>query len=542
MRAKDLDLRELLSFLPEGGVMNFMGRRVLLFDAVALGLVRKELISTLGVVAAKNILTRFGYAHGWRSAESLKSEFPKLFEDYWTGPKLHMLHGLVMIRDMKSSDGKGDLPLVDSDWHDSYEAEQHLLHLGRSDEPVCWTLTGWASGYVSYRTGREVYFIEDKCVGKGDACCHVQGRYKEQWGDEIEPHLPFYQVDSLDEMLRGLNKELKQTEKQLKNSQKRLSCLDAGSDDSPCITARSDAMKNLISIAKRVAGVDSAVIVTGESGAGKERIARLIHDESARAGRPFIAVNCGSVAESLQERELFGHAKGSFTGADRDSMGLFEAANGGTLFLDEIGEISLGLQVKLLRALQEKEIRRIGENKSRPVDIRVVAATNRNLAEEVAAGRFRQDLYYRLRVIELKVPPLRERNDDILPLARIFLEEASKRSKRKITAFTPKAADQLLRYDWPGNVRELYNAIEHAVALCMSDRIEIDDLPEELRSAMPRPVIRGAIRPLEEVEREYILAALRSTGDNKLRAAAELNIGIATLYRKLNSYEKSDKG
>ncbi len=541
MRAKDLNLKELLSFSPEDGVINFMGRRALIFDAVSVGLMRKELIENLGVAAARNILTRKGYAHGWRTAESLDKEFPKLFNDLETGPKLHMLHGLLKIPNSRSSDGNGDVPLVESDWTDSYEAEQHLLHLGRSEEPVCWTLTGWASGYVSYRTGREVYFIEDKCVGRGDAYCHVIARFKDKWGEEIEPHLPFYQVESLDEMLKGLNKQLIETEKQLQDRKRKLLCLEDMSDDSPCITARSDAMRHLMSLAKRVARVDSAVIVTGESGAGKERIARLIHDQSARAGRPFIAVNCGSVAESLQERELFGHAKGAFTGADRDSIGLFEAANGGTLFLDEIGDISMGLQVKLLRALQEKEIRRVGENKSRSVDIRVVAATNRNLADDVAAGRFRQDLYYRLRVIELKVPSLRERTDDILPLARIFLEEATKRSNRKISAFKPQAADQLLRYSWPGNVRELYNAVEHAVALCMSDRVEVDDLPEELRAAMPKPVVSGAIRSLEDVEREYILAAVRATGDNKARAASELNIGIATLYRKLNEYERLDK-
>jgi two-component system, NtrC family, response regulator HydG len=541
MRAKDLNLKELLSYQPDGGIMTFMGRRALLFDAVALGLLRKELISTLGVVAARNILTRFGYAHGWRAAEALDKEFPKLFKDYWTGPKLHMLHGLLAIPEANYMLGDGEIFLSETDWHDTYESEQHLLHIGLSNEPVCWTLTGWASGYVSYRTGREVYFIEDKCVGKGDPCCHVQARFKEKWGEQIEPHLPFYQVESLDEMLRGLNIELKKTEIQLEKRKKSLSCLEQSIDEYNCITARSSSMRQLLSVAKRVAGVDSAVIVTGESGAGKERVARLIHDASARSSGPFIAVNCGSVAESLQERELFGHAKGSFTGADRDSMGLFEAANGGTLFLDEIGEISLGLQVKLLRVLQEKEIRRIGESKSRPVDVRIVAATNRNLTDDVASGRFRQDLYYRLRVIELKVPPLRERTDDIMPLARIFLEEASKRSRRKVISFTPQAADQLLHYDWPGNVRELYNAVEHAVALCMSDRIEVEDLPEELRSVMPKPLIRGTIRPLEDVEREYILAALKFSDNNKIKAAAELNIGIATLYRKLNSYENAEK-
>ena len=534
MQAKDLDLRELLSFTPEGGVMHFMGRRVLMFDAVALGLLRKELIESLGMSAARSILTRFGYAHGRRTAESLKEEFPKLFADSWTGPKLHMLHGMMVAEGAKRNDDSGTAPLVESFWRESYEAEQHLLHLGHSDVSVCWTLTGFASGYVSYWAGKEIYFIEDRCCGKGDAVCHVEGRSKEKWGEALTPHLPYFQSESGDEMFKKLTETLKETEKRLKKRQRQLSCL----DDTPCVTARSEAMRNTLDLTRRVAKVESSVIVTGESGVGKERIARLIHDESSRAARPFIAVNCGALTETLLESELFGHAKGSFTGADKDSMGLFEAANGGTLFLDEIGEVSPGMQVKLLRALQEREIRRVGESKSRAVDIRVVAATNRNLAEEVAAGRFRQDLFYRLRVIELKVPPLRERTEDILPLARIFLEEASRRAGNKVTGFTPQAADQLLRYDWPGNIRELQNAVEHAVAICIGNRATLGDLPVELRPALPKATVVGSIRPLEDIEREYVLAAMRATGNNRNRTASELNIGIATLYRKLKGYEK----
>ena len=219
-------------------------------------------------------------------------------------------------------------------------------------------------------------------------------------------------------------------------------------------------------------------------------------------------------------------------------MGLIEAANGGTLFLDEVGELSPGLQVKLLRTLQEREVRRVGETRARPVNIRVVAATNRSLADDVASGRFRQDLYYRLRVIEVRVPPLRARSEDILPLARIFLQKASCRAGRKVTGFSPQAAEQLLRYKWPGNVRELQNAVEYTVALCRGNRVELGDLPEELRSALPKPTVAEGIRPLEEVEREYILAALRASGNNKSKTAAQLNIGIATLYRKLGEYEK----
>lgn len=543
MRAEDLDLRELLSFAPGGGIIRFMGKRALLFDAVALGLLRKELIDSLGTTAARSILTRFGYAHGRRTAEALRQEFPSLLEDSQTGPHLHTLLGLVEVAKSTRTDGVGESPLVEGDWLNSYEVEQHLLHLGRSTEPVCWSLTGFASGYVSAWAGKEVYFIETHCCAKGDAICHMQGRFKEQWGPELNEHLQYYQMESADNLLAELTEKLRTVENRLRVKKRQLSCLDGegGEEECACITARSPAMRKTIEIARRVAKVESTVVISGESGTGKERIAQLIHEGSARMGRPFVAVNCGAVTETLLESELFGHLRGSFTGAAKDAIGLFEAANGGTLFLDEIGEISPGMQVKLLRALQEREIRRVGDNKARPVDIRVLAATNRNLAGEVAAGRFRQDLYYRLRVIELRVPPLRERREDILPLARLFLDESARRSNRSITGFDTRAADQLLRYDWPGNVRELQNAVDYGVALCTGDRVQSDDLPEELRAAIFKPTINGGIRPLEEMEREYILAALHAMGDNRTRTASALNIGIATLYRKLNEYGKGVK-
>jgi transcriptional regulator with PAS, ATPase and Fis domain len=538
MRARDLDLRELLTTTPESGVIQIMGQRVLIFDALALGLLRQELIDTLGIHAARGILTRFGYAHGWRTAEMLRRDYPELFKDGFTGPRLHALCGLVTPGTNIRSDGEGETPLVEGTWHDSYEAEQHQLHFGMANEPTCWTLTGFASGYVSNRTGREVYFLETACCGMGDPVCKIEGRYREKWDKSVENQLAYYHRDSFDTVLTELTSKLKCIEKQLKHRQRQLSCFDID-DDLPCVSCRSPAMRKTAEMAKRIASTDSSVVISGETGVGKERIARYIHDESTRADRPFVAVNCGALTETLLESELFGYAKGSFTGAVKDTVGLFEAANGGTLFLDEIGEISPGMQVKILRVLQEKEIRRIGENKTRPVDFRIVSATNRNLSEEVAAGRFRQDLYYRLRVIELRVPAVRERQDDILPLARVFLAESVKRSNRKITAFSPQAAKQLLSYHWPGNVRELQNVVEYGVALAMGDRIELEDLPEELQTTVPQPTMSGKICSLEEVEKNYILSALETLDGNKAKTAEALNIGIATLYRKLNAYENS---
>lgn len=317
---------------------------------------------------------------------------------------------------------------------------------------------------------------------------------------------------------------------------------DAPACDEDCpeeveVIAQSPAMRQLIDMARRVALVDSTVLITGESGSGKERIARLLHEESLRASGPWIAVNCGAITETLLEAELFGHTRGAFTGATADRAGLFEAANGGTLFLDEIGEVSPGMQVKLLRVMQVREVRRVGENKSRKVDVRIVAATNRDLTRSVAIGAFRQDLYYRLKVVELHVPSLRERKDDLLELAQVLLADSARTLNRKVSGFGPRVADQLLRYDWPGNVRELQNAMERCAALARGNRIEFEDLPAEICQAVGFSLpTTSEVRPLHEIEKDYILAVLAANGGNQTRTAEQLQIGVATLYRKLKSY------
>jgi transcriptional regulator with PAS, ATPase and Fis domain len=426
----------------------------------------------------------------------------------------------------------------------SYEAEQHSLHFGRADAPVCWTICGLTSGYLTRTAGKEIYVLEDRCMGKGDAACHLIGRTREEWGDEHAEELRFFDAKRLAECLevslQRVTETLKLAERKLSLRRRVLTRVVHDLDEPLGSIAKSASMRQLVDLARRVAKVDSTVLITGESGSGKERIARLVHEESARAAGPFIAVNCGAITETLLESELFGHARGAFTGANHDRLGLFEAASGGTLLLDEVGEVSAGMQVKLLRALQEREIRRVGENKTRRVDVRIVAATNRELAQVVANGHFRQDLYYRLKVVELRVPPLRERRDDILPLARVLLADAASRMKRKIAGLAPSAADQLLRYEWPGNVRELENAMERAVALARGKRVELDDLPEEVRQAFPRPVATpGTVQPLASIERDYILAVLELNGGNQTRSAKQLRIGSATLYRKLKSYRST---
>src|SRR5580765_5689587 len=490
MRAADLDIQELLHFSPEGGIITFAGERVLLLDAVALGLLRRELIDTIGMTAARSVLTRFGYAHGWRVAEMLRKGFPWDSEEEWrvAGARLHTIQGLVRA-EVTHPWRSGGAPVSEGIWHDSYEAEQHLLHLGQAEEPVCWTLTGFASGYMSCVYSKEIIAIEDRCRGKGDAVCRASVRSKEDWGPELATHLPFYGKACLDAALTTLTDTLKKKERQLQ-SRRALRQIDPSVR--AALTSSSPAMLRALDLARRVAKVDSTVLITGESGSGKERLARFIHDESARTAGPFLAINCAAVPETLLESELFGHARGSFTGASQDRAGLFEAANGGTLLLDEIGDIPPAMQVKLLRVLQEREVRRVGENRARAINVRVLAATNRDLLADVHGARFRQDLYYRLRVVEIVVPPLRERREDVLPLARQFLAGSAKRFGKKTPALTPEAAHLLLRYAWPGNVRELENALERAAALVQSDRIGVDDLPPEIGSAPPASPAAGA--------------------------------------------------
>lgn len=543
MRIDDLDLRELLSFEPHGGVLRFAGQRALLLDASALGILRKEIIDTVGEVVGRGILTRFGYVHGWRSAEAMRTAFPWDSEREWqlAGGRLHMLQGHVVFETssdaIASAVDSPPTPTAEGTWKESYEAEQHLNQFGRSEEPACFALIGFASGWLSHVHGREIVCIEDQCVARGDPHCHFIGKPREAWGEEVTKYIPFYARECMEATANALLETLKRTEQALRRERKSLARAAGTDDESSGLIVRSEPMKKVVELARRVAKVDTTVLITGESGVGKERVSRLIHDESPRAAGPFLAINCGAVTETLLESELFGHVRGAFTGASSDRMGLFEAAGGGTILLDEIGEISPAMQVKLLRALQEREIRRVGESKSRLVNVRVLAATNKNLGAEVAAGRFREDLFYRLRVIELSIPPLRARKEDVLPLARAILARTARRFDRKVVGFSPQAAERLLGYEWPGNVRELENAIERAVVLCDGPTVDVDQLPQEIAPAVvPIPRLGQDALTLEQVERRYILSVLDANGGNRTRTAAELGIGQATLYRKLKEY------
>jgi two-component system response regulator HydG len=307
------------------------------------------------------------------------------------------------------------------------------------------------------------------------------------------------------------------------------------------LIGHSPAMTRLIETMVQVAPSEATVLITGESGTGKEMIAGAIHFNSLRKNGPFVKINCAAITETLLESELFGHEKGSFTGADKRKEGKFRQAEGGTLFLDEVSETSPAMQVKLLRVLQEREITRVGGDDVIKVDVRVIAATNKDLMREIEARRFREDLYYRLNVVTLNVPPLRERREDIPLIARHFLTLFAKKNHKSIKGFTPQAMDRLLKYNWPGNVRELMNAIERGVVLSRSEYLGEEEFvlvfrAEPQEKEMPVQQIGAAEPSLESVEKETILKALETASGNKSEAARRLGITRRTLHLKLKKY------
>lgn len=304
----------------------------------------------------------------------------------------------------------------------------------------------------------------------------------------------------------------------------------------PEIVGSSEKMQRVFELVAKVADTSTSVLILGESGTGKELIARALHFNSSRSAKPFLAVNCGALPESLLESELFGHTKGAFTGAVADKKGLFRSAEGGTLFLDEIGEMPMPLQVRLLRALQEHEVTPVGSSTPQKFDARIVAATNRDLEKEVEAGNFREDLFYRLNVIEISLPPLRERSGDIPALIKHFVSKSAGAQNSVAKPVTEDAMSAMRSYAWPGNVREMENCIERAFILS-GDEIDLESLPAKVRSAAGSPTIADSTS-LESVERRHILETLASTNDDKVAAAKLLGIDLSTLYRKLKRYEE----
>jgi two-component system response regulator HydG len=561
---------ELVAFAPRDGVIRFAGRRAVLLHTSALATLRRSLVDALGEDAARGVLTEWGYTQGWLVANALHDELGWT-GDAWREVGLHV-HALAgLFRPTANGDplASGGVAV-----EASFEAEPYVHGLARATHPSCWTIAGVLAGYLSRCTGRAVSVRETECAACGGTTCRFVGtlvtherapapRVLDDDRERHEPEAPAERplAESAERAI-GLSTSRDPTRVPRRtSSEPRLPSFDAptvvatsparGSERSRASIAprrpderptpsperpASRAMRELLEQVDRVAQVSATVLITGESGVGKERIARATHDRSPRAAGPFVAVNCGAIPDALLESELFGHARGAFTGATRDRPGLFEASEGGTLFLDEIGELSPAMQVKLLRVVERHELRRVGENQTRAVDARLLFATHRDLSRAVATGQFREDLFYRIRVVELHVPPLRERREDVVALAEILLAEAAARAGRTMRGLSPAAMVRLTQYAWPGNVRELANAMERAVALCAGDRVELMDLPPEVRGGSSERPPALPSTSLAAIERAHILAVLERHQGNQTRTAAELEIGVTTLHRKLKSY------
>jgi transcriptional regulator with PAS, ATPase and Fis domain len=496
----------------------------------------------------RRLMLRFGYADGYHDAVSLRdrSKWTTPLEGLRAGAVLHRLEGIVRAEITKvehdATSGRFEEEVF---WHDSYAAEQHVHHYGKSDVPVCWSLAGYASGYVSACLGQEIYFRERECLAQGAPKCSVVGKDAESWGDDLEAlRLDFQSADLGQEVERvreAVHKRLQELERRERHVAKRERELNllrervARHAASKHFIAGSAAMQEVLELAGRVAPLDTTVLVYGESGTGKEFIVRLIHDQSPRATGPFVSINCAALTETLLESELFGHVRGAFTGAVRDKAGLFEVAGNGTLFLDEIGEVAPTVQAKLLRALQEREIRRVGAERNIKVNARVVAATNRDLRAAVDAGTFREDLYFRLGAFVITVPPLRERREDIPPLVHDFLGRAAARVKKDVKTVSADAMTALMNYSWPGNVRELQHAIERAVIVARGDSVKVRELPPEV-SQKTRLRATDDSLDLQAQERAMIERALERFRGNRRQAADALKISTVTLWRKMKQY------
>ncbi|WP_101049674.1 sigma-54-dependent Fis family transcriptional regulator [Macromonas nakdongensis] len=482
------ELTEALVFAPGDGRIWLNDQRMLLWRASTYGSLRRELVARLGMDGARSLLTRVGYAAGARDAELVRtlwsdSDPANVFD---AGPRMHQLEGFVRPQTVafEFDIGRGDF-YAEFLWHDSSEDDEHIAAFGIGTEAACWMQLGYASGYASAFMGKLIVFRELSCRASGAEVCRIVGRPADHWPDpELDLHhfLPDASARQLNPPARAeVAPRIADIGRPLADDD---STAPAGDELPPLIGISSSfsAARHLI---ERVAPTSATVLFTGPSGAGKELFAQTLHRISPRAPAPFVALNCAAMPDTLIESELFGVERGAFTGATVSRPGRFERASGGTLFLDEIASLSFAAQGKLLRALQERRIERVGGVREIRVDVRVVAATNVDLREEVERGRFREDLYYRLNVFPVQLPPLKERRDDIPQLMEAFLRRYRQLHGRRVPGFTPRAVQALLQYDFPGNIRELQNLVERGVIMAGDD--EPIDLHHLFRSGEGAP-------------------------------------------------------
>ncbi|BAL27011.1 sigma-54-dependent Fis family transcriptional regulator [Azoarcus sp. KH32C] len=551
------DLRARVHFCADTGQIWLHEHRMLLVHAEAQSSLRKELIDTLGMTRARGLLLRMGYASGVRDAELVRTRMPELSETdaFMTGPQLHSLEGIVGVIPLRVEvDRAAGRFHCEFRWINSWEGQSHRRHFGKHHEPVCWTQIGYACGYSSAFMGRSILYKEVECAGMGDESCRIVGKPIEEWGDADE-HMRYFAPDPIVDQLIDLQTQVVQLRSTI-----------AEKENLPAdMIGNSPGFRQALELLKQAAGGQITVLLLGETGVGKELFARALHEMSSRRDKPLVAINCAAIPHDLVESELFGVEKGAYTGAQVSRAGRFERADGGTLFLDEIGDLPLTAQSKLLRVLQEGEVERLGDDKVRKINVRLVAATNAGLAQLVKEGRFRADLYYRLNAFQINIPALRERRDDISPLAKHFLEKYAAINGKKLLGFTDKAKKALVGYAWPGNIRELQNTVERGVILAPNGgRVEIDHLflsrveegAEELGLAPDGKLDLGGSKParalcdavcggemtLDELEAMLLEAAMDRARGNLSSAARMLGLTRPQLAYRLKRLHEDEVG
>jgi two-component system response regulator HydG len=549
------DLAAKLHFSPETGHIWLAGRRMMLIHEASTGLLRRELVDAIGIEKARAIYTRQGYDAGVIDAETAAKIRPhaSLYDMFAVGPQMHALEGIVLAEtlafDVNIEEGRF---YSEYRWRNSCECTAHLNMFGRGHIPAGWNQTGYASGYASEFTGRPIVYREVECVAMGHSSCRIIGRPLEEWPDgDADRH-----YRSIPVQLRGAGSEgllIREDD-------------GTGRPDNRLVGA-SAGFNIAFEMVRKVADTQATVLLLGESGVGKEMFARSLHHLSPRRDKPFVAVNCAAMPETLFEAELFGVEKGAFTGADASRAGKFEHANGGTIFLDEVGTLSFSSQAKLLRVLQEREVEPVGAARPRPVNTRVVAATNSDLRMAVQKGEFRDDLFFRLNVFPITIPPLRERRADIPVLMAHLLAVYSRHHGRDVPGFSEEAVSAMLSYDWPGNVRELENVIERGVILAQpGEPLAIHNLftsGEKLNDVRYAVAGEGLVQhpnlaaleigeadpdigeqalgsglALDEIEQRILIAALERHGGNRTQAARALKLTRAQFNYRLKKYNE----
>ncbi len=539
MRAEDLQRLELMSIDTVTGFPFIGSSRFIMFGIPSLARLQKDLFQSMGEEKAKAILARYGYEAGLSGATLLAELYDFDTPEEWLKAccVAHRMAGMAEedITELELDKANNRLRFMGT-WKNSFETDIWKTNFGPSTEPICSIMPGMMAGYASAVLGSAVFVKELTCQAEGHACCSFEGRSVAEWGMTAGEVERYFSVSTLDKELSNLKSALKKARQDLVYQNAELRRLKSqayrftNEDD---IIYRSKSMATVLQLAKKVAPTSFSVVIQGESGTGKEVIAQYIHRHSGRENSPFLAINCAALPPNLLESELFGHKKGAFTGADADKKGLFVEAGEGTLFLDEVGEIPVDLQAKLLRALQEKEVRPLGGSNNVSIKARIVSATNKDLKTMVQEKLFREDLYYRLAVFPILITPLRQRRQDILILARHFLS----RLKTVHPGFSPEAVRKMENYSWPGNVRELENWVEYGVIMADDDLIRPDHLPLSADHA-PQNILDDLTEDypsLEELEHRYIDMMLNHTGGNKTEAAHILGTSISTLWRRLKN-------